>query len=254
MKILITGHRGFIGSKLYSHLIQQDYTVFGVDKKDGMDLSDPIQSLPDVDLIYHLAAQTSVVQSMENPMLDLTDNVLSMMTLIQRYPDTRIIYTGSGGASEQQAIESPYGLSKKMAGMYLKLLHKDYVICNLSNIFGEGGKGVVERFLSEEKITIYGDGTQTRDFVHVSDILFGLSLAKTWPIGEYFLGSGKSIAIIQLARMFGKEIIFDLRRPGELLHSYVPNTTPNWQPMVDLEVYLSRPMLPEPLDTMRIGL
>ena len=237
MRICITGYRGFIGSYLYDAL--GDHDLVGLDLKDGL-WGDAFHNvIGEVDVIYHLAAQTSVIGSLANPVLDAQANIMLTLQLIKTYPEARIIYAASGGASAQESIASPYGLSKKVAGEYLKLLHKDYVICNLSNVFGDDGKGVLERFISEDPITIYGDGEQTRDFVHVSDVVRGLCQALLWPKGEYFLGSDQPVRIIDIARLTGKPIQYKSEREGELYVSSVPNTAPNWKPEVTIEKYLN---------------
>lgn len=239
-KVLVTGYRGFIGSHLCAAL-SANHEVIGLDIRDGLN-GDAFyaHTIEGVDLIYHLAAQTSVIDSLENSPLDLRANVNLTLRLLSRYPTSRLIYTGSGGASEQETIISPYGLSKKVAGEYIKMLHKDYVICNLSNVYGKGGKGVIETFLREELLTIYGDGSQTRDFVHVSDVVRGLVQAAEWPKGEYFMGSEDSITISELASKFNKPIRYESEREGELHDAFVANTTPDWKPVVTIDDYLRR--------------
>lgn len=239
MRILLTGHRGFVGSYLYAAL-STDHEVIGLDLRDGLK-GDAFyaRTIEGVDVVYHLAAQTSVIDSLKNSALDLRANINLTLWLLSQYPTSRFIYTGSGGASEQETIISPYGLSKKIAGEYIKMLHKDYVICNLSNVYGKGGKGVIERFMCEDSLTIYGDGSQTRDFVHVSDVVRGLVQAAQWPKGEYFMGSGESITISELASKFSKPIRYEPEREGELHDALVANTTPDWKPVVTISNYLA---------------
>lgn len=216
-KILITGHKGFIGSHLFKKI-----DAAGIDKKDKKDIR--YTFLPKADLVYHLAAQADVQKSIEDPMNDAFHNIMGTLEIIKQYPNARIIYTGSAASNE---IKSPYGLSKKTGAEYLKLLHKNYVICNLPNVYG-GGRGVQERFKNEDPITVYGDGEQTRDFVHVDSIVEALILAKDWPVGEYWLGSNKETKIIDLAKATGKKIIYKPALEDEVRFSKVPNTTPNW--------------------------
>lgn len=237
MKVLVTGAAGFIGSHLSREL--SGHEIVGLDLKDGIH-GDAFYAeiVPDVEVVYHLAAQTSVARSSANPILDARANILLTLRLLEIYPSARFIYTASGGASEQERIASPYGISKKVAGDYIKLLHRDYVICNLSNVFGVGGAGVLERFLREDPITIYGDGNQTRDFVHVSDIVRGLKDAIRWPSGEYFMGSGAPITVNEIADKFGKTVNREPAKAEELYHSNVPNMAPGWVPRVTIDEYL----------------
>ncbi len=231
MNILVTGHRGFIGGYLWKAL--GDVKKIGIDKKEGNDILNT--PLPDVDCIYHLAAQVDVGSSITDPMGDARDNILATIAIAKKYPQTRIIYTASAASLN---ITSPYGLSKKTAADYIKLFCKNYVIVTLPNLFGEGGRGVLEIFKNNDTCTIFGDGTQTRDFVHVEDIAQMLCMAREWPVGEYECGSGSSTTILECARMTGKKIVFAPVREGDIYESVMHNTTPNWIPQIKITDYL----------------
>lgn len=235
MKILITGNKGFIGSKLQDAL-KRSHEVIGIDKKDNANLLF-CNYFPQVDLVYHLAAQTDVTTSVRHPLEDAQDNILATIKLAQAYSSKRIIYASSAATLN---IQSPYGLSKAVGAEYLKLLTGDAVICLFPNLFGQGGKGVIERFIQDNPITIYGDGSQTRDFVHVNDIVRGLIQAASWQSGEYQLGSNTSIPIIELAQATKKPITFKPQRNGEILESRVLNTTPDWKPLTDPITYIQQ--------------
>lgn len=228
--ILVTGHKGFLGSKLTPKL---DGFV-GIDLQDGENLLTRtlIKSYfgEPIDLIYHLAAQTSVENSWKDPLND-AQNLLMTMRLTLAYPDARIIFAQSAAAEEHS---SPYGFSKWASGEYLKKFHKDYVICTFPNVYG-GGKGVVDLFRGEGVVTIYGDGEQVRDFVHADDIIDGLLLAKDWPVGEYSMGSGIGTKINDLARHKVKKYA-PARK--EVRESILPNTTPNWHPTKNVMDYI----------------
>lgn len=217
--ILVTGHRGFVGSRLFKKI-----QAVGVDLKTGFNLLET--PLYPADTIYHLAAHTSVEESWEYP-TRYSDNFKMTVRLIEEYPDSRIIFAQSAAAVE---ASSPYGFSKWASGEYLKKFHKNYVICTFPNVYG-GGKGVVDIFKKQSKVTIYGDGLQVRDFVHVDDIVEGLLKAQNWPVGEYSLGSGKGTTILELAK--DKEIIWAPARK-EIRESILPNTTPDWAPTHDV--------------------
>lgn len=234
-KILVTGSHGFIGQYLCRELVKE-HQLEMVDLKCGTDL---FQKLPPgkFDYIYHLAAQTDVQQSIRQPEKDAYKNIIGSILIAKAYPDTKIIYTGSA-ASVGRKILSPYGLSKKTGAEYLKLLHNNVVICNLPNVFGKGGKGVIEIFRQDKELLIFGDGKQTRDFVHVEDIVRGLVQAINWPKGEYFMGSNTETTVVELAKATKKRIQFLPARKGELLRSKVGNTTPNWEPTINPLKYI----------------
>jgi nucleoside-diphosphate-sugar epimerase len=224
MQVLITGHRGFIGS-----LLANEVEAAGVDLKDGQNLLSC--SLPEAYLVYHLAAQTSVEASWGDPVHDM-DNLRMVARIVKKYPHAKIVYASSAAAIDPK---SPYGFSKWAGAEYLKRFHKNAVICVFPNVYGRGSKSVVDLFKDKEKVTIYGDGEQIRDYVHVDDIVEGLVQARNWPAGEYFMGSGKGTSVLQLAE--GKTAVFEPARK-EARESILPNTTPDWKPTVQVLDYL----------------
>lgn len=225
---LLTGYRGFVGSRLAAGLTD----FHGIDVRDGYNLISC--ELPkDVDLIYHLASQSSVEASWHDPIHD-SDNLKMAIRLVHKYPDTRIIYTNSSSSVDRS---SPYGFSKWAVAEYLKQFHKNYVICTLPNVYGSGGRSVVDIFKGRTIVKIFGDGEQLRDYVHVDDIVEGLKKAKDWPVGEYFLGSGIGTTLNQLAD--GKVIMYEEARK-ESRDSVLKNTTPpgEWKPKINILDYM----------------
>ena len=221
MQTLITGNLGMIGSRLFKKI-----KAVGIDIKDGHNLI--TTELPkDIDVIYHLAAQSSVEASWHDPVYDM-DNLRMTARIVKEYPKARIIYTTSSATKET----SPYGFSKWASGEYIKNFHKNYVICILPNVYGEkGGRSVVDIFKENDEVTIYGDGSQTRSYIHVEDIVEALLLAKDWEVREYFLGDGKAVSVLELAK--GKDIKFAPARK-EAYEAVPPNTTPNWRPKINV--------------------
>jgi UDP-glucose 4-epimerase len=226
MKILVTGHRGFVGT-----LLMKQLDAVGIDLKEGKNLL--TCDLPDADVIYHLAAQSSVEASWHDPVHD-ADNLNMTVRLAHNYPKAKIIYASSAAA--QPPIRSPYGFSKWAGAEYLKTFHKNSVICIFPNVYGNGSRSVVDIFKGEEEVTIYGDGKQIRDYVHVEDIVRGLLMAQHWDAGEYFMGSEVSTSVLELAE--GKTVHFAPPRK-EAKESIVPNTTPNWKPKISVKQYLN---------------
>lgn len=238
---LITGFKGNIGSKLYNALLLQEtsvvhnnfthtFEIIGIDLKDGQNLI--TCELPkEVDIIYHLAAQSSVEASWSDPVHDM-DNIRMTARLVKEYPNAKIIYANSAAAQDPV---SPYGFSKWASGEYLKKFHKNYVSCVFPNVYGVGQKSVVDIFKGKDEVTVYGDGLQLRDYVHVDDIVKGLILALDWKCGEYFMGSGIATTVLELAA--GKKINHAPARK-EARESVLKNTTPNWQPVINVLEYI----------------
>ena len=226
MSILITGFKGNIGSKL--SLLFDNFV--GIDTKDGKDLL--TCELPEgVRTIFHLAAHAPVEWSWQDPVRTI-ENLASTVRLVHQYPDAKIIFASTGASIDPI---TPYGFSKWACNEYLKRFHKHAVILYFPNIFGIP-RSVVDIFKDREEVTIYGDGLQTRDYVHVDDIVSGLYKAKDWEPGEYFLGSGIETNLIQLAE--GKEVKFKPPRK-EARESVLPNTTPNWKPTINVLDYIN---------------
>lgn len=229
-RILVTGDQGFIGSYLAEKV--GDYT--GFDLKSGHNIL--TDELPDADVIIHLAAQTSVIDSLSDPACDAETNILGTIRLLERYKDALFIFASSGGAI-QEKIESPYGLSKFCAEEYIKLLHSNYVILRFPNIYGTGSKSVVDKFINGP-VNIYGDGTSTRDYIHVNDLVRAIISSMDWEPGMYSLGSGVNTSVLDIARATGKEVRFTDAVKGELQDSFVKNTAPNWHPDINVINYV----------------
>jgi nucleoside-diphosphate-sugar epimerase len=226
MRILLTGHLGNIGSRLAKQLD----TYVGIDTKDGKNLL--TCELPEeVDVIYHLAAHASVVHSWSDPVRTV-ENMASTVRLAHHYPEAKIIFASTGASIDPV---TPYGFSKWACNEYLNTFHNKAVIMYFPNIFGIPSS-VVDVFKDKEVVTIYGDGLQIRDYVHVDDIVKGLLLAKDWKPGKYYLGSGVGTNLLELAE--GKEVIFKEARK-EARESILENNTPNWKPSIDVLEYIN---------------
>lgn len=224
-RTLITGHLGYIGSRL-----MQRVPAVGTDLNEGNLVN---SMLPDAELVYHLAAHASVEQSWIRP-LDYMDNLRTTVRLAHAYPDAKIVFANT--CSSLNPESSPYGFSKKAAADYLRLFHKNAVVLVFPNIFGGSPRSVVDLFKGKEKVKIYGDGLQVRDYVHVDDIVEALVLAKDWEPGEYFLGSNVGTTVLELAE--GKEVEF-LPARKEQREVVLKNTSPNWEPRINVHDFLN---------------
>jgi UDP-glucose 4-epimerase len=201
--------------------------------------------------IYHLAAQASVVVSVEDPGRDCEVNVrgtLNVLELANRH-GTPVVFTSTGGAlygdaaprptSEQwiPAPLSPYGASKWAAEAYVKtwslLSGIPHAVCRLGNVYGprqspHGEAGVVAIFAhhlhSGRSPRLYGHGRPTRDYVYVADVVDAL-LAASGRMGTYNIATGveTDVATIwsELSAAAGRDVEAELAdlRPGELMNS-----------------------------------
>lgn len=213
------------------------------------------KSMEGCDVILHLAAAVGNIRSMENPKEDSEINVLGTLHLLDAAREVgirKIVYSSSAAIfgepknlpideSHPLAPDSPYGVSKLGGELhclcYAKLYAMDTVSLRYFNVYGPNQRydaygNVIPIFatkkINKEPLTIYGDGEQTRDFVHVSDVAQANFLGATCPHvgGTYNIGSGESITINQLARMMNEigdqkpvPVQYIQARKGEVKHS-----------------------------------
>lgn len=163
------------------------------------------QAVSGADVIVHLAANTGVGPSVDDPKSDCRTNVIGTLNMLEacRHAGAgRFVFASSGAPlgvqtpplHEEMAPHpaSPYGASK-LAGegycsAYYHCFGVETVVLRFGNVYGEGSghkQSVVAKFikqaLSGERLEIYGDGTQTRDFIHISDLIDAVIRAATVP-------------------------------------------------------------------------
>jgi len=246
-KILVTGGAGFIGfhltkrlSNLTSNLTIYDNLSSGkmenvkdvpkanFVKGDILDLKKTC-SLEKADLIYHLAAQVVVPYSMENPLIDFETNAKGTMHVLEkaRKDDAKLVFASSAAVygnprqlptTEEYGFHpvSCYGLSKvvgeEYCGMYSDQYGLDVTIVRFANVYGLRCHGVIHDFLDKIaknplKLEIIGTGMQSRDFVHVSDVVDALvtvGSSESVKGATYNIGFGTTTTIIELAKLMLK--------------------------------------------------
>src|SRR5262249_54886762 len=205
------------------------------------------------DLICHLAAKIDVRASVARPTADAQTNVLGTINVLEvaRAVQARVLLCSTGGAlygrdapipSMEDVLplpESPYGIGKHCAeqyvGLYNRLHGTAHTILRLANVYGPrqdptGEAGVVPIFCSQilagRRLTIFGDGTQTRDYVYVGDAVASfLAAADQRRPGTWNIGTGAEVSVLDLASVIGEvtgrrgEYGLAPARPGELQRS-----------------------------------
>jgi UDP-glucose 4-epimerase len=270
-RAFVTGGAGFIGSALVRLLAEGGYAVRVFDNLstgsrtnlEGTDAELVEADVRDVEaleraavgceVVFHLAAGTGVIPSIEDPFADFELNArgtLSALWAARKVGARRLVFSSSNaplGAGAYPASEekptaplSPYGASKTAGEAYCSAFHGAYgldaVAVRFSNAYGPRSAHksnviplFIRRLLAGEELVVYGDGTQTRDFVYVTDLADGLlRAAETAGIGgEVFqLASGIETSVNdlvgRLAEIAGREpeVRREPPRAGEILRNY----------------------------------
>jgi UDP-glucose 4-epimerase len=184
MKFLITGFKGYIGTKLFNKLNDGINVIHGIDLKYGRDI---LHHLPNTsyDYVFHLAAFPSVQQSVEEPSDTFRNNAYATSVLLEwakNHNVKRVIFSSSAAAAD---ITSPYGLHKRISEqecrLYSQFYGLDTVCLRYHNVYSEdqiyGGSystaisAWMQMIREGRELRIDGDGEQTRDFVHVDDVV-----------------------------------------------------------------------------------
>ena len=274
--VVVTGGAGFIGSNLVDELLRyKDINIIIVDNLSTGNL----QNLPDrgklsryildiskfdelysslknhdIDVIFHLAAVTSLEESMEDPRKTFYTNVVGTINLLEvarRLDVEGFIYSSSVAVygepkylpiNEEHPLDpiNFYGYTKlkgeELVREYSSMYGLKYVILRYFNVYGprmRSGQysGVIHKFITSllKGVTpiIYGDGSQTRDFIHVSDVVRANIISSLRLVNDVFnIGTGVETRIIDLldyiARLMGKDKIrpvYHPRRVGDIYRS-----------------------------------
>jgi len=205
------------------------------------------------DVIFHQAALVDVTETIRRPLEGHRRNATGTVTVVEtaRQQDARVVVASSAavyGHPESLPVHesapktpiSPYGIDKLAADQYAQVYADLYDLPTVSlryfNVYGpsqskDGGKGVVDVFFDrasrDEPVTIHGDGTQTRDFVHIRDVVrANLLAATTDQVGRvYNIGTGTAVSIREVADEIirivdsDSEVIHEDPRDGDIQHS-----------------------------------
>jgi len=238
------------------------------------DIREPLDDLFDAvrpEAVLHLAAQADVRVSVARPVDDAEVNVLGTIRILEgaRKHGAQVVFSSTGGAiygdctksaPEDSPCEplSPYGTAKLAAEEYLRAYNRLYgtrhIALRYGNVYGprqdpHGEAGVVAIFLGAlargDQARIFGDGSQTRDYVYVGDVARATVAALGHEGGVFNVGTGRETAVAELyelcARVAGSDLPAEHApaRLGELQRSFLDPTlaaeTLGFRAMVDLE-------------------
>ena len=285
-RVLVTGGSGFIGSRLVAALLDAGAQVVVADKNPhpdpavrmiAGDLCDPevrrAAVAPGLDGIVHLAAMTSVLQSVQDPegvyRLNV-DATAGLLELAREAGVPRFVFastnavTGDVGATpitERAPLRplTPYGATKAAVEMLLSAYAGAYGMraCALrfANVYGPGmlhKDSFVPRLMraaaADGGVQVYGDGEQLRDYVHVDDVVQAILLAwRTRRTGPLIIGSGRSVTVNTL--IAAAREVTGAAVPVE----HVP-AKPGEMPAVVLDISAARKLGYEPRYDLRSGM
>ena len=292
-KCLVTGGCGFIGSNIVDRLISDGHEVIVLDNKSAdnakffvnekaqyacQDISNYQLTntfYAGVDYVFHLAAESRIGPSIDNPLDTVQKNCLGTATVLQcarKWGVKKVMYssTSSGyGNNPHPNVETqpddclnPYSVTKiageKLCKMYTDLFGMRTVTFRYFNVYGDRAprtgqySPVIGIFFRQrdagEDLTIVGDGEQRRDFVHVSDVVSANLVAAFNDVDDvhygqvYNVGSGKNYSVNEIASWISDKQVHLPERVGEVRVSLanidkIKNVF-GWEPKVDLEEWV----------------
>ena len=218
MKILITGHKGFIGSYVYNHL---KYDAGYGELVEGLDFPDDIGDFkgPEgmfakhYDIVIHLAAFAALRDSIENPDKFWENNVVKSQPIFDycRKNNTRLLYASSAGAYGWWM--NPYAITKKVNEIQAP---PNSVGMRFFNVWAEkdSRSDMLYRMLQED--TAKYITRHERDYIHVKDVVRAIAyLMPTTYTGPIDVGTGEKTSILGLAQAMGKDLPIKEDTPGE---------------------------------------
>ena len=236
-KILVTGHRGYIGRHLFDAI--SEYDPIGIDLKEGEDLLERLPGV-EIDTVFHFAALPRVEYSVENPSYTLKHNVLGTSSVLEwakQHGAKRVVFSSSSAIyGDGPGPNSPYGLHKLMSEMECKL-----------NVYSEdqeyGGaystviSAWMEMIRDNKPLRIDGDGEQTRDYVHVEDVvsanLFCANYEGEFNGACFDVGTGEAISLNEIKEFVEKRYNINWHQAPERVGD-VKNTLADIEPLRSL--------------------
>jgi UDP-glucose 4-epimerase len=228
------------------------------------------RSFKNKDIIFHLAALSDIVPSVENPNDYFNSNVIgtfNVLEMTRKYKIKKIIYAASSSCygiprkyptNEQAEIspQYPYALTKNLGEQLVIHWNRIYKIPAISlrlfNVYGPRVKNsnnygamfgiFMAQKLANKPLTVVGDGTQTRDFTYVTDVCkaFEAVAQNKNCIGQiYNVGSGKTTSINKIVSFLDGKKIFIPKRPGEPKSTFADiskiKKETNWSPKINIK-------------------
>ena len=198
MKVLVTGHHGFIGSHVYEHLVSHGHEVDGYDRP--FDLGD-FKTNKKYDIVIHLAANAAIREAVKNPDIFWENNVIKSQPIFDycRENNVRCLYASSAAVYEWWI--NAYAISKKVNEIQAP---PNSVGMRFFNVWAEkvSRSDMIYRMLEEKTATYLT--RHKRDWIHVNDIVSAIAILITSSYtGVLDVGTGNPVSVIDLATKMG---------------------------------------------------
>ena len=267
-KALVTGASGHLGSRLVRKLDQQGWSVFALSSQDSFTSLPRVKhiphkwdeslsiDIPEVDVVFHLAAQTSAYGARNNVTADISSNLIATVELLEKIVQLQsnpfIIFTGSMteyGMTSEHPIDERVPLNPQTFYECAKIATQIYaeqfvregwlsksITLRLPNVYGDISKeqrvdrGFLDRSmvkaLAGETLTYFGSGDYVRDFLHIDDVISALitaaNYARDLKLNAYNLGTGKGTTIKEALRIIATQAQELTGVPVSITHSEFP--------------------------------
>jgi len=204
MKVLVTGYKGFIGSRVYSHLVGLGFDVTGIDFPVDIGNFAAYSDLyePKFDVVIHLAAFAALRDSIDNPDKFWENNVVKSQPIFDycRENNIRLLYASSAGAHGWW--QNPYAITKKVNEIQAP---PDSVGMRFFNVWAEEGSRTDMLYRMLEEGTAKYLTRHRRDWIHVDDVVSAIGhLIPSTHTGPIDIGTGQETSVLELANAMGK--------------------------------------------------
>ena len=286
MRIVVTGGAGFIGSNLVEELVRRGRNVTVIDNFSTGSMENlksvrgkmkvirascsklPKLRLPRTELVFHVGIPSSSPMYRENPLLvgEAINDFINVLEFAKKnhskivYASTSSMYCRCPPPHREDMVSEPFDYyteariaMERLARVYHELYDISLVGLRFFSVYGphEESKGryanvITQMLLSEKEFTIYGDGSQTRDFVYVDDVVRAIILAAEKGEGHLILnvGTGRETSFSEVASLIQKIKPLEIKYAPNPIKNYVERTKAdisltrrklNWTPVVKLE-------------------
>tara|TARA_R100001510_G_C7594658_1_gene163220 strand:- start:3 stop:923 length:921 start_codon:yes stop_codon:yes gene_type:complete len=255
-RCLVTGHKGYIGTKLYNRLKEQGHEVLGIDLQEGHDINDDLDHGLDgesfhpqyfdfkPEYIFHMACIPRVLYSVEKPVETMKNNVISttnVLNFARKVGAKRVIFSSSSSVlGNGNGPVSPYALQKLISELECKLYSELYNVDTVSlryfNVYSEDQTvdhayataiaNWMHHIKGDIKPFVNGDGEHRRDMVHVDDVvsanIFVANYGKDFNGKVFDVGTGDNISLNEIVEIIHNsfpDVEFDYfdARAGDVL-------------------------------------